>query len=901
MVKSRDAKLKKLEEDGKITERLRKSFMSCTSSDEVDELWAPFKEKHSTNSAKAQSIPGLTELAEFLEGGSRMSPRALWDGLAAIKIPSELQSSIPTIQVGVQHIVTDMLAHDPANRKLARECYSRQFSLQAHIVLPKTVPDGCQLSLKEHKEKLVKGSNYRDYHEYNRLLHSIPHHQLLAIRRGCGLGSSSSGDAKKAAGSSSSGHGSGGTVLSAKMGITDYGQEKLERRLRSKYQLPQSDPETSSTLDSVVAQLLKRKAQGGSPPEPLIPWGVRNRLLGASLSDAIKKSITPSLAKEAHKESLKAADAGAVEVFAGNLHRLLLTPPLASYFDTTAAGGANNLCVVDPGFAHGHKCIVFSVAGGADGGASGSGCIKETRKLIVRQGNREREESAQASAELAKMCRRHGVRLVVVGDGIGSQQAVNIVRQACGMASSGTDSGDSAGRKRKSEEMAGSIAAFPEMYTVVSECGASVYSASEVAQQEYPGVDISFLGCMSIGSRLVDPLSELVKIPPESLGIGLYQHDIAPKTLLRRLKEVVEVCVNEVGVDLNSAGVHILKYVSGIDETKARSIVAHRETLARTTGAGGFQSLEQLKDVKGIGAITFKNAAGFLRLREGTEPLDSTCIHPEQYKVARKLLTLLGEHRPATAAGKGKGDKKAAGFTSSDIGCSIALHRAIADTVAALANPTEPGRGEMAARASGWGQQLGLSPAALDDMLDWLSLRSAGSSTAITPVIGGSTASTVLPAKKASLIFEGGTEARSAGGARTDDIRLLRGVPPELIKPAGGATGRSGAGNKGLSGGVEAASAGVRVLEVGMKLTGKVKNLAPFGAFVDLGSGVTGPGGSSRQRDGLLHISAFNQQPKGATGSNAGLSFATVTVGQQIEVMVVSIDNERGRVGLGLQ
>jgi len=906
-VKSRDAKLKKLEEDGKLTERLRKAFMNCTSNDEIDELWAPFKEKHATNSAKAQSIPGLLELAEhLLERMGKPEPEETLDKLAAIKIPAELKSSIPSIHVGVQFIVTDLVAHDPDNRKLARECFARQFSLQSGIVLPRAVPAGSQLSLKEHKERVVKGSNYRDYHDYNRLLHHIPSHQLLAIRRGCGQGSSSSGDAKKSSAATASGSSSdrsSGTALSTKVCVTDYGLEKLERRLRAKCQLPHTDPAPvggASTLDAVCEQLRRRRDRGGSLSGMLVPWNIRNRLVGAAVTDAIKKSISPSLTKEAHKESLRAADAGAVEVFAGNLHRLLLTPPLASYFDTAAAGGANNICVVDPGFAHGHKCAVFSLAGGSSGtGSSRSSCIKETRKLVVRRGPREGEEVARASEELAKMCQRHRVRLVVVGDGVGSHQAINIVRGACvasvpsGAGASSVDVTASVGHKRKIDETVeaegdyrGKTPAFPSIYTVVSECGASVYSASEVATQEYPDVDISFLGCISIGARLVDPLAELVKIPPESLGIGLYQHDIAPKTLQHKLKEVVEICVNDVGVDLNTANVHILKYISGIDDTKARNIVAHRDGLAGSSRLSGFRSLEQMKDVKGIGAITFKNAAGFLRVYEGDEALDSTCIHPEHYKVARKLLVLLGESRGDTGAGK-----KSTGFTSADIGVNVSLHRTISDTMSALADTAHPRNRETVSRTDEWMAKLGLSRATLSDMLDWLSLRSTGV---------GTGSRDAKPAKKSKIDEETGAGA----GPRTDDIRVLRGVPPELVRASTITTFESAARNRTAAGaGAEGAATGAvsetRVLEIGMKITGKVKNIAPFGVFVDLGGGVDScsASGNSRQRDGLLHISAFNKQPKG----NGGLTFAGVTVGQLIEVTVMSIDIERGRVGLGLQ
>ena len=244
MVKNRDAKLRKLEEDKKLTNLLRKAFMSSTTIDEIDELWAPFKSKHTTNSAKAQSIAGMSQLAEFLvDNGDTISPVTFFNKLQSIKIPMELSATIPTIEAGVQFIVSDMLAHDPDNKRIAREVYTRQFLLESNIVLPKQVPPDSSMLIKEYQLQHVKTSKYRDYHEFSRPLHYLSNHQLLAIRRGSGQGSSSSGDAKKAISGGSANNGSNSksapaAALTCKVTIHEQAKTRLEQRLRLKYQLP---------------------------------------------------------------------------------------------------------------------------------------------------------------------------------------------------------------------------------------------------------------------------------------------------------------------------------------------------------------------------------------------------------------------------------------------------------------------------------------------------------------------------------------------------------------------------------------------------------------------------------------------------------------------------------------
>ena len=694
--------------------------------------------------------------------------------------------------------------------------------------------------------------------------------------------------------------------------------------------------------------------------------------------------------KEQYNEALKAADDSAVDVFAGNLHRLLLTPLLASYVHKCTSyssstpisshhgdnfgfrrNAGNTICAIDPGFTNGHKCVVFSVnnsqmlthseKGGSSDNSSGTCAVLATRKLFVRRSH-EQDDCARAGTDLAALCRKHGVALVVIGDGVGSEQAIRIVQHANKAArgsAGGSNVGGGAaaagagvsGKKRKLESscndgVKGSDSSdlFPSHYAVVSECGASVYSASEVARRDYPGLDISFLGCMSIGSRLIDSLSELVKIPPESLGVGLYQHDIHVKRLQSKLKEVVEICVNEVGVDLNTASMHILKYISGIDEAKAKAIVAYRDELSSGSGGGSgsergggsggaFTSLAQLKDVKGIGPVAFKNAAGFLRVYGGSEALDCTCIHPEQYKTARTLLKLLGEYDSSSGSSSGSGSgsgtssingsgsrnkqKASTKFTSGDIGSPVLQHT-LCDFVAALMEPQYARHAAAVALSNDWCAQLKLSKTELLDMLDWLSLRtSAITTTNVTAATRSATATGSNDAstgdggakKQKREMTEKGSTATSVPPLRTetqtrlplcgqlDDIRVVKGVPPVLIRiddTSSAASSASASAQQGAATTCNASTAPV----AGQKFQAKVKNIAPFGAFMDLGptaGAATFKGTGKQQRDGLLHVGEFRK-----ASNRLGLSLERLTVGQVIAVVVLAVDTERGRISLGL-
>lgn len=306
------------------------------------------------------------------------------------------------------------------------------------------------------------------------------------------------------------------------------------------------------------------------------------------LVDAVDRLIHPSLEREVRRELTERAESQAVSVFARNLKNLLLQPPLAG----------RRVLAIDPGFRTGCKVIILDEIGNV-----------LASDLIYVTGAA--EKLAATKAKVAGLLQTHGVNLVVIGNGT-----------AC----------------RETEELIAETIAelVPDaQYLIVNEAGASIYSTSTIAREEFPELDATVRGTISIGRRIQDPLSELVKIEPQHIGVGMYQHDVNNKTLRESLDQVIESCVNFVGVELNSASSALLKYVSGLNQLTARRIVEWRAQ------NGSFRSRQQLLEVPGIGQATFTQAAGFLKIRDGVEPLDATWIHPESYAVARQVVQCL--------------------------------------------------------------------------------------------------------------------------------------------------------------------------------------------------------------------------------------------------------------------
>src|SRR3954462_12251150 len=307
--------------------------------------------------------------------------------------------------------------------------------------------------------------------------------------------------------------------------------------------------------------------------------------------DARTSLLLPSLERESRRELTENAETHAIEVFGRNLKNLLLQPPLHG----------KRVLAVDPGYKNGCKLAVLDEFGAL-----------LVHDVIFVVGSD--EQKAAGRLKLAEMIREHNLNVIAIGNGTACRQIEQLV----------------------AEIIAAEFSDKDVHYAVVNEAGASVYSTSEIGREEFPECDAIQRSAISIGRRLQDPLSELVKIDPASIGVGLYQHDARAKHLRDTLDDVVQSCVSYVGVDLNSASTPLLRYVSGMNQLTARRVYEHRQQ------NGPFKSRNQLLEVNGLGNATFVQAAGFLKIVGGDQPLDATWIHPENYEAATKLLAKLG-------------------------------------------------------------------------------------------------------------------------------------------------------------------------------------------------------------------------------------------------------------------
>lgn len=308
--------------------------------------------------------------------------------------------------------------------------------------------------------------------------------------------------------------------------------------------------------------------------------GACQALVEEACSDAYKRLLCPSIENEFAAISKQKADEEAIGVFAENLRQLLLAAPL----------GQKRVMGIDPGIRTGCKVVCLD--------AQGNLLYHDVVMAVGSQGN-----AQNAMSRFASIAKKFNAEAVAIGNGTASRETADIVKRA---------------------ELG-----IP--YYVVSEDGASVYSASKIAREEFPDEDVTVRGAVSIGRRLIDPLAELVKIDPKSIGVGQYQHDVDQTKLKQSLDRTVESCVNLVGVDLNTASVHLLTYVSGLGPTLAKNIIDYRKE------NGAFTSRAQLKKVPRLGSVAFQQCAGFLRIHNAKNPLDSSAVHPESYKIVEKM------------------------------------------------------------------------------------------------------------------------------------------------------------------------------------------------------------------------------------------------------------------------
>ena len=444
--------------------------------------------------------------------------------------------------------------------------------------------------------------------------------------------------------------------------------------------------------------------------------------------DAYSRLIAPSVEREIRAALTEVACTGAIKNFSNNLHQLLMQPPVKN---KVTMG-------LDPGYRTGCKVAVVD----------GIGRVMDTGVIYITHGENQLES---AKKKVSSLIAKYGVECIAIGNGTASKETEMFVSDLL--------------RKTGSKAL----------YMVVSEAGASVYSASRLAAEGFPDYDLTLRSAISIARRLQDPLAELVKIDPKSIGVGQYQHDMPPKQLAEALDFVVENCVNSVGVDLNTASVSLLSRVSGISSAIAKNIVAYREE------NGALKSRAELKKVPKLGPKAFEQAAGFLRITGGKEPLDSTAVHPESYPAAKALLKTLG-------------------YVESDI--SAGKLSSLRDEAEKIGLPS-------------LAEKLGIGIPTLSDVID---------------------------------------ELMKPGRDPRDEL------PPPLLR----------------SDVLE-----IKDLKPGMEITGTVRNVIDFGAFVDIGV----------HQDGLVHISQISKTVIKHPSD-------VLKTGDIVKVWVISVDEAKKRIAL---
>ena len=336
--------------------------------------------------------------------------------------------------------------------------------------------------------------------------------------------------------------------------------------------------------DKIIDYLNKKVLKGNK---------ITDKYLEESIKDSFKRLIYPSIEREIRSELTSKGEEGAIDIFKANLKALLMQAPIKGKV----------VMGFDPGFRTGCKVAILDETG------------KFVENITVYP-TAPQNRIDETISTLKKLIKKHGVQVISLGNGTASRESEEVIAKML---------------KEIKEETGEEL-----FYVIVSEAGASVYSASELANKEYPDLDVTVRGAISIGRRLQDPLAELVKIDPKAIGVGQYQHDVTQKKLDESLAGIVEDCVNNVGVDLNIATPSLLSYISGINASIAKNIVDYREE------NGKFKSRKELLKVKRLGQKAYEQCAGFLRVMESKEALDNTSVHPESYKVAKELIKTLG-------------------------------------------------------------------------------------------------------------------------------------------------------------------------------------------------------------------------------------------------------------------
>ncbi len=506
----KEAVLKSIEEQEKLTPELKKEIEEAMTLVAVEDLYRPFKQKRRTRAtvAKEKGLEGLSNII-WLQMTKKPIEEEAKQYLSEEKGVTTIEEAIQ----GAKDILAEVVSDNAQYRTWIRDI---------------TWKEGILTSTAKDKEV---ESVYEMYYDFQEPVAKMAGYRILAVNRG---------EKEK--------------ILTIKL---EAPEEKIVKYLERQVILNEN-PNTVSILQDVC-------------------------------EDSYRRLIADSIERDIRNEMTERAEDGAIEVFGQNLNQLLMQPPIAGQV----------VLGWDPAFRTGCKLAVVDA----------TGKVLDTKVIYP---TAPQNKVAEAKKEVYRLIKKYGVTLISVGNGTASRESEQVIVDML----------------KEIKE--------PVQYVIVNEAGASVYSASKLATEEFPNFDVGQRSAASIARRIQDPLAELVKIDPKSIGVGQYQHDMNQKKLGTALSAVVEDCVNRVGVDLNTASVSLLEYVSGISKTLAKNIVAYREE------HGSFRNRKELLKVAKLGPKAYEQCAGFMRITGGENPLDGTSVHPESYDVAAKLLNKLG-------------------------------------------------------------------------------------------------------------------------------------------------------------------------------------------------------------------------------------------------------------------
>ena len=506
--KRREAILKSIAEQDKLTPELRRKIADTTTLTDLEDLYLPYRQKRKTRATTAIER-GLEPLANVISAQRETSIER-----TAQRYLSDAVPTVADALQGARDILAERISEDADARQRIRNLFEREATVRTTV----------------KKGKEAEGAKFTDYFAFEEPLKRVPSHRLLAMRRGEAEG-----------------------FLSVSI-----------------------SPREEAAIERLERQFIAERSG----------TAVCKEQMALAIRDGYKRLLKPSLETEFAQYSKAKADADAIQIFADNLQQLLLSPPL----------GQQRVLAIDPGFRTGCKTVCLDAQGNL---------LMDT-VLYLTQSEAQRQ---QAVLTVKNLVAKYKIEAIAIGNGTAGRETEEFIRSLALTGPSGA-----------------SIPAY-----VISEQGASIYSASEVARTEFPDRDVTVRGAVSIGRRLMDPLAELVKIDPKSIGVGQYQHDVDQANLKTSLDTVVERCVNQVGVSLNTASAHLLRYVSGLGPQLAGNIVDYRAE------HGAFTARDQLKKVPRLGPKAFEQCAGFLRIEGAKNPLDNSAVHPERYAIVEQM------------------------------------------------------------------------------------------------------------------------------------------------------------------------------------------------------------------------------------------------------------------------